>query len=338
MMINRRFLLARRPEGEPVLEDFSLVEAAVPEAPAGSFVLRNHFASLDPAQRGWMDDAPSYVPPIRLGDAVRATTVGQVHSSECSGFAPGDWVLGMNAIEDYSVVTPDGFTTKIDVSQVASPSNYLYALGAVGLTGYFGLLEVGKPRAGETVLVTAAAGAVGSIVGQIAKIKGCRAIGIVGGAAKCERLVTRYGFDVAIDYRGKSHQQLIAELAKAAPNGIDIVFENVGGEILDAALMNLAPRARILLCGLISEYNSATGKVGARNIWQLIVKAARMQGFLVSDYLDRFGEGAAQMAGWMAEGRLHADEHIEHGIENAYTAFTKLFSGRNEGKLILKIT
>jgi NADPH-dependent curcumin reductase CurA len=333
---NRRFLLVRRPVGDPLPDDFALVHAEMPQAPPGSFVVRNHYASLDPAQRGWMDDAPSYVPPMPLQDAVRATTVGQVHSSKCEGFAPGDWVLGMNAIEDYTLVTPNAFTSKIDVSRVA-PTHYLYALGAVGLTAYFGLLEVGKPKAGEKVLVSAAAGAVGSLVGQIAKIHGCRAIGVAGGSAKCARLIERYGYDAAIDYRGKSRQQLVAEIAAAAPNGVNIVFENVGGDVLDASLMNLAPQARILLCGLISEYNSASGKIGARNIWQLIVKRARMQGFLVSDYLDRFPAGQEDMIRWLAEGRLKADEHIEKGIENAYSAFTKLFSGRNEGKLILQM-
>lgn len=334
--MNRRFLLVRRPVGDPAAEDFAFFKGEVPRPVPGTFVVRNHFASLDPAQRGWMDDAPSYVPPIALGDAVRATTVGQVHSSDCEGYAPGDWVLGMNAIEEYSVVKPNGFTTKIDVSKT-SPSHYLYALGAVGLTAYFGLLEVGKPQAGETVLVSAAAGAVGSLVGQIAKIRGCRTIGIAGGKTKCARLIERYGYDAAIDYRGKTQQQLVDEIAAAAPKGLDIVFENVGGDVLDASLMNLAPKARILLCGLISEYNSATGKIGARNVWQLIVKTARMQGFLVSDYLDRFPAGREDMIRWLAEGRLQADEHIEQGIENAYAAFTKLFSGRNDGKLILKI-
>jgi NADPH-dependent curcumin reductase CurA len=337
MTVNRRFLLVRRPKGNPVPEDFSLTEAAVPTAPPGAFVVRNHYASLDPAQRGWMDDAPSYMPPIALGDPVRATTVGRVHSSASPEFSPGDWVLGLNAIEDYSVVAPGGFTSKIDVSQVPSPSSFLSGMGAVGLTGYFGLLEAGRPQAGETVLVTGAAGAVGSVVGQIARIKGCRVLGIAGGTAKCKRLTERYGFDVAIDYRGKSMQQLAALIGAAAPRGVDIIFENVGGDILDAGLMNLAHRARIILCGLISEYNSPEGKVGARNIWQLIVKQATMQGFLVSEYVPRFAEGGAQIAQWIAAGRLRIDEHIEEGIGNAYTAFMKLFSGGNEGKLVLKI-
>jgi NADPH-dependent curcumin reductase CurA len=334
---NRRFLLIRRPRGNPVADDFRLETTPLPTVPAGAFLVRNHFASLDPAQRGWMSDEPSYMPPIRLGDPVRATTVGRVHSSANADFAPGDWVMGLNALEDYSLVSPGGFTSKVDVTRVSSPSQFLSSLGAVGLTAYFGLLEVGVPKAGDTVLVSGAAGAVGSVVGQIAKLKGCRTIGIAGGAAKCKRLGDDYGFNVAIDYRAKSVQQLSAEIAAAAPGGVNIIFENVGGDILDAALMNLAPRARIILCGLISEYNNPAGHVGARNLWQLIVHRATMQGFLIMDYVPRFAEGGAQVARWIAEGKLRIDEHIEEGLENAYPAFMKLFSGANEGKLVLKI-
>ena len=337
MTTNRRFLLVRRPNGAPVAEDFALRGEPLADPPAGSFYVRNHFASLDPAQRGWMDDAPSYMPPIKLGDPVRATTVGRVHSSANPEFKPGDWVLGLNAIEEYSLVAPGGFTSKIDVSGVPSPSLFLSGFGAVGLTAYFGLLEAGRPRAGETVLVSGAAGAVGSMVGQIAKIQGCRTIGIAGGAAKCRRLTERYRYDAAIDYRGKSVQQLSAEIARHAPGGVNIIFENVGGDILDAGLMNLADKARIVLCGLISEYNSASGKVGARNLWQLIVKQASLIGFLIRDYVPRFAEGGAQLAQWMSQGRLTLDEQIEAGIENAYPAFMKLFTGGNDGKLILRI-
>ena len=337
MTRNRRFLLVNRPNGDPRPGDFKLVTADVPEPEKGSFIIRNHFASLDPAQRGWMDDAPSYIPPIPLGDAVRATTVGQVHRSANPDYSPGDWVIGLNAIEEYSVAAPGGFTSKIDISRVPSPSYFLSAMGAVGLTGYFGLLDTAKPRAGETVLVSGAAGAVGSVVGQIAKIKGCRTIGIAGGPAKCKRLLTDYRYDVAIDYRGKTMEALAAEIATAAPDGINIIFENVGGDILDAGLMNLAPAARIILCGLIAEYNSAHGKVGARNLWQLIVKRATMHGFLIADYVPRFAEGGTQIAEWISQGKLRIDEHIVAGIDNAYAAFMMLFSGANEGKLVLRI-
>jgi NADPH-dependent curcumin reductase CurA len=333
---NRRFLLVQRPEGTPAPSDFSLVEQPVPAAPEGGMVVRNHFISLDPAQRGWMDDAPSYMPPITLGDPVRATTVGVVHESRNPDFKTGDWVLGLNAMEDYSIVLPGGFTSAIDVGLVDSPSRYLSAVGAVGLTAYFGLLEVGKPQAGETLLVTGAAGAVGAMVGQIGKIKGARVIGIAGGADKCRRLIEDYGFDFAIDYKGKSEEELSALIAQAAPQGVDIVFENVGGTVMEAVTMNLAQRARVVLCGLISEYN-ATERVGLRNLWQVIVKQATIHGFLIAGYVDRFAEGGAQVAQWIGSGQLRADEDIQHGLENSYDAFMRLFSGANTGKLVLKI-
>ncbi|MCW1382774.1 NADP-dependent oxidoreductase [Novosphingobium sp. KCTC 2891] len=336
MTVNRRFLLVRRPHGTPLPEDFRLVEEAIPEAPEGGFVVRNCYASLDPAQRGWMDDAPSYMPPIALNDPIRASTVGVVHSSKTPDFQVGDWVLGLNGLEDYSVNHAGGFTMKIDVSAVDSPSKFLSAMGAVGLTAYFGLTDVAKPQPGETLLVSGAAGAVGSAVGQIGKIMGARVIGIAGGAAKCQRLLDDYGFDVAIDYKGKSVEQLAAEIRAAAPNGADVVFENVGGDVMDAELLNLAKKARIVLCGLISEYNSPQ-KVGVRNLWQVLAQQATIHGYLIMDYAPRFAEGGAVMAEWMAEGRLRIDEDVQDGLENAYPAFMRLFSGANTGKLVLKI-
>lgn len=334
---NRRFLLVRRPNGEPVREDFSLVAEPAPDLVEGQFLIRNHYASLDPAIRGWMDDAPSYMPPIPLGDPVRATTVGVVEASKAEGFAPGQWVLGLNAIEEYSVGVAGGFTQPIDAGLVPSVTNYLSVLGAVGMTAYFGLIEVCEPKPGNVVLVTGAAGAVGSLVGQIARIKGAgKVIGIAGGGEKCARLIDRYGFDAAIDYRGKDVHAITDAIRAEAPDGIDVIFENVGGDILDAGLMNLRHGARIGLCGLISEYNSPD-KVGARNIWQLIVHRAAMRGLLVADYIDRFAEGGAEMAAWLQQGRLVADEHVDEGIENSFDAFMRLFAGSNQGKMILKI-
>ncbi|HMO73850.1 MAG TPA: NADP-dependent oxidoreductase [Sphingopyxis sp.] len=334
---NRRFLLVRRPNGEPVEEDFSLVTEPVPELADGQFLIRNHYASLDPAIRGWMDDAPSYMPPIPLGDPVRATTVGVVEASKAEGFVPGQWVLGLNGIEDYSVGVAGGFTQPIDADAVPSVTNYLSVLGAVGMTAYFGYIEVCEPRPGDVVLVTGAAGAVGSLVGQIAKIKGAgKVIGIAGGAEKCARLTGRYGFDAAIDYRGKDVRALTDAIRAEAPEGVDIIFENVGGDILDAGLMNLRHGARIGLCGLISEYNTLE-KVGARNIWQLIVHRASIRGLLVADYIARFAEGGAEMAAWLQQGKLVADEHVDAGIENSFDAFMRLFAGSNQGKMILKI-
>ena len=336
MPANRRFLLRRRPDGDPVPDDFALVEEAIPELGEGQFLIRNHYASLDPAQRGWMDDAESYMPPIPLGAPVRASTIGVVEASRAEGFAPGQWVMGLNAIEDYSVGTVGGFTQPIDAAAVPGITNYLSLFGAVGMTAYFGLLEVCEPKPGETVLVTGAAGAVGSIVGQLAKIVGCRAVGIAGGANKCDRLIKRYGFDAAIDYRGKDEAALTRAIAEAAPDGVDVIFENVGGIILDAGLTNLNLRGRVGLCGLISEYNNPK-PVGARNLWQLIVKRASIRGLLVADYVARFGEGAAQMGEWAGQGRIVVDEHIDEGIENAFAAFMRLFAGTNQGKMILKL-
>jgi NADPH-dependent curcumin reductase CurA len=334
---NRRFLLVRRPKGEPVPEDFSLVTEATPELADGEFLIRNHYASLDPAIRGWMDDAPSYMPPIPLGAPVRASTVGIVEASKAEGFAPGQWVMGLNGIEDYSVGTVGGFTQPVDASLVPSVTNYLSVLGAVGMTAYFGYIDVCEPKPGDVVLVTGAAGAVGSLVGQIAKIEGAsKVIGIAGGAEKCERLTKRYGFDAAIDYRGKDLAALTDAIRAEAPDGVDIIFENVGGDILDAGLNNLRHGARIGLCGLISEYNSVE-KIGARNLWQLIVHRASIRGLLVADYIARFAEGGAEMAAWLQQGGLVADEHIDEGIENSFDAFMRLFAGSNQGKMILKI-
>ena len=333
---NRRFLLRRRPDGEPVEQDFELVTEATPDLAEGQFLIRNHYASLDPAMRGWMDDAESYMPPIPLDTPVRASTIGVVEESRAGGFQKGQWVMGLHALEDYSVSQAGGFTQPIDPNMVPEITNYLSLFGAVGMTAYFGLLEVCEPKAGETVLVTGAAGAVGSIVGQIAKIVGCRVVGIAGGPDKCARLVERYGYDAAIDYRGKDQAALEAAIAEAAPDGVDVIFENVGGIILDAGLANIAMKGRVGLCGLISEYNS-TEPVGARNLWALIVKRAKIEGLLVADYVDRFGEGAAKMGEWAAAGKLVVDEHVDEGLENAYDAFMRLFAGSNQGKMILKI-
>ncbi len=338
MTHNRRFLLMRRPNGMPVAEDFALVSEAIPELREGQILVRNHYASLDPAMRGWMDDRPSYFPPIRLGTPMKAGTVGVVAASKADGLAEGQWVYGFNAIEEYSVVDPGGYFKPIDVSIVASPTHYISVLGAVGMTAYFGYLDVCQPKPGDVVLVTGAAGGVGSLVGQIARIKGAsKVIGIAGGPEKCRRLIDHYGFDVAIDYRGKDLDALTAEIRAAAPNGLNIIFENVGGDILDAGLNNLALRARIGICGLISEYNNAGGKTGARYIWQLIVSRATMQGLLVSDYVDRFPAGISDMAAWLNAGKLRFDEHVEHGIENCLPAFLRLFSGDKDGKLLLKL-
>jgi NADPH-dependent curcumin reductase CurA len=333
----KRLLLMRRPQGLPVAADFALVDTAIPVPGPGELVIRNHYASLDPAIRGWMDDAPSYMPPIALGDPVRATTIGRVHASSVPDFAPCDWVMGLNAIEDYSVAKLGGFTSKIDPALVPSVTNYLSVLGAVGLTAYFGLLDAGEPQPGDTVLVSGAAGAVGSLVGQIAKLKGCRAVGIAGGADKCARLTSRYGYDAAIDYKGKDLAALSADIRAACPGRVNVFFDNVGGVVLDAALSHLAEHARVVMCGMISQYNANGPVPGPTNLWQVIAQQAQLRGFLIRDYVPKFAEGAAQMAAWIGAGQLVFDEHIESGIDHAVDAFLMLFSGANQGKLILKL-
>lgn len=335
-MMNRRFLLVRRPDGIPVAEDFSLEAQPVAPLEVGEFLIRNHYASLDPAMRGWLDEAPSYMPPVTLGDPVRASTIGVVTDSRSADFKVGQWVMGLNGIEEYSRGRSGGFTQPIDPAAVPAVTNYLSLFGAVGLTAYFGFVEVCEPKPGDVVLVSGAAGAVGSLVGQIARIKGCRTIGIAGGPEKCARLTGRYGYNASVDYHGKDTAELAAAIREVAPDGVDIIFENVGGTVLDAGLVNLRHGARVGLCGLISEYN-APAPVGARNLWQLIVHSASIRGLLVRDYIPRFGEGAAAMGTWLREGRLVFDEHIDVGIENALPAFMRLFTGTNIGKMILKI-
>ncbi|MEM6682024.1 MAG: NADP-dependent oxidoreductase [Pseudomonadota bacterium] len=336
-MSNKRVLLATRPEGLPKQSDFRWVEEAIPEPGPEQILIRNIYCSLDPAIRGWLDDAESYFPPIAIGEAIRSTTVGQVAASNHPDFKVGDYVVGLNAIEEYSVADAGGFTNVVDPSIVASLTNYLSILGAVGLTAYFGLLEVGQPKAGETVLVSGAAGAVGSVVGQIAKIKGCRAVGIAGGPEKCKRLVEDFGFDAAVDYRGKDLAALIADIKAACPDGVDVYFDNVGGDILDAAIANINDNARLPLCGMISQYNETEPVPGPTYMWNLIAKTARMQGFLIRDFIPQMEAGAIQMATWVAEGKITFKEHIDEGIENAITSFNRLFDGSNDGKLILKI-
>lgn len=336
MTSNRQFTLARRPHGLPVAEDFALVETPAPEPGPGGTLVRNIYVSLDPAIRGWLDDKPSYLPPVALGAPVRASTIGRIAASNNPDFAVGDWVMGLNAIEDYSLGR-GGFMVKIDPDAMPSVTSYMSVMGGTGLTAYCGLQFIGKPQPGETVLVSGAAGAVGSLVGQIAKIQGCRTIGIAGGPEKCRRLIGDHGFDAAIDYRGKTVAALAAEIAAAAPGGVDVVFENVGGDILDASLLCINQRARIVLCGLISEYNSTTGSVGARNLFELIVKSATMAGFIATDFTAHFGEAYTALGQWLAEGRLKSREHIDEGIENAFPAFLRLFEGSNQGKMILKI-
>lgn len=326
--------MVRRPSGLPEDADFHLVEDEIPPLQAGQFLIRNHYASLDPAMRGWMDDLPSYIDPIRLGDPVRASTVGVVADSRNPDFPIGTWASGLGGIEDFTL--HDGRSGRpIDPDALPSVTNYLSIFGGVGATAYLALLDIGKPQAGETVLVSGAAGGVGSLVGQIARMKGCRTVGIAGGEEKCERLLRDYGYDAAIDYRGKSDDRLAAAIRDAAPGGVDVQFENVGGTILDAGLMTLNPKARVVLCGLISQYNSEPAPI--RNLWQLIVKGATINGFILTHHIHRIPEIVPELMAWVNEGKIRIDEHIEVGIENALPAILRLFEGTNKGKMILQL-
>jgi NADPH-dependent curcumin reductase len=329
-LVNHRFTLAARPVGLPSPTDFQHGEAPVREPAAGELLIKNRYISLDPAMRGWMNDARSYVPPIKLGEVFRALAIGEVVTSNGAPLAPGDHVVGLFGVQEYATVAAKEATK---IPPIAPLPVFLSTLGMPGFTAYFGLLDIGRPQAGETVVVSGAAGAVGAVVGQIAKIKGCRAVGIAGGAEKCAYL-RALGFDAAIDYKAGD---LGAALREHCPSGIDVYFDNVGGETLDAALARLAMRARIVICGAISQYN-ATGKMaGPANYLSLLVHRASMTGMVVMDYAARYPEAIAEMAGWMAAGKLTSKEHIVRGLAEFPRALNMLFAGENHGKLILEV-
>ena len=329
---NRQFLLAKRPVGAATRDTFSFQQVPVAKPGAGQIVVRNQYLSLDPAMRGWMNEGKSYIPPVGLGEVMRALGVGQVIASEHPGFAVGDYVNGALGVQDYFVGEPRGFY-KVDPKLAPLPV-YLSALGMTGMTAYFALLEVGAPKAGDTVVISGAAGAVGSIAGQIAKLKGCRVVGIAGGKQKCELLIEELGFDGAIDYKS---EDVIAGLKRECPKGVDVFFDNVGGDILDAVLSRLNFKARVVICGAISQYNNKEAVIGPANYLSLLVNRARMEGFVVMDYADRYAAAGQEMAGWLAKGQLKSKEHIVEGLETFPETLMKLFSGENFGKLILKV-
>ena len=330
--INRQFRLAARPVGLPRRSDFNLVSEAVPEPGEGQFVVRNAYISLDPAMRGWMNEGKSYVPPVGIGEVMRAYAAGEVVASKHAKFPVGNHAAGVFGVQEYAL--SDGKGARVVDTTLAPLPTYLSVLGMTGMTAYFGLLDVGAAQAGDTVVVSAAAGAVGSLVGQIAKLKGCRTVGIAGGADKCRMLRDDYGYDAAIDYK---HDDVAAALKEHCPQGINVYFDNVGGAILDAALARLALHARVVICGAISQYNSTTGVKGPANYLALLVTRSRMQGFVIMDYASRYGEAAKEMGGWLAQGKLKSREDIVEGFDTFPETLLKLFSGENAGKLILKI-
>ncbi|MEV4561748.1 NADP-dependent oxidoreductase [Kitasatospora sp. NPDC049285] len=331
---NRQIRLARRPVGEVRPEDWAHVSepAAAPEA--GWFAGRTRYVSLDPAMRGWLDDRPSYLPPVGLGEVMRAGSVVEITESAHPDFQVGEFVTGTFGVQEY-VLSDGRGVHKVDPA-LAPLSTYLGALGMPGMTAYFGLLDVGALKEGETVVVSGAAGAVGTIVGQIARIKGCRVVGIAGGPDKCAMLTEELGFDAAIDYHT---EDVRAALRTHAPDGIDVYFDNVGGPILEAALGRLAMRARVVICGAISQYNNETAPHGPANYLALLVRRARMEGFVVFDYAPRYREAARDLAGWIADGRLKVKEHLVKGaIDDFPDTFQMLFRGENTGKLVLDLS
>ncbi|MFE3024062.1 NADP-dependent oxidoreductase [Nocardia tengchongensis] len=325
--------LARRPLGLPDAQTWDLTTEELPALEDGQLLVQVHFISLDPAMRGWLNDVRSYLPPVGVGEVMRSLDIATVRESRHPDFAVGDAVSGVFGVTEYAISDGRG-VQQVDLDVAPGPT-WLGALGMPGMTAYFGLLEVGKLKAGETVVVSAAAGAVGSVVGQIAKAKGATVIGIAGGAQKCRMLTEELGFDAAIDYRG---EDVLRRLRELAPKGIDIYFDNVGGDILDAALANLRRGARIVLCGAVAAYNDEQLRPGPSRYMSLLVFRASMTGFVVFDYADRYGEAIDDISTWLADGTLKSREHIvEGGVAGFGETLNLLFSGGNTGKLVLAL-
>jgi NADPH-dependent curcumin reductase len=330
--VNHQVRLASRPSGLPGAADWEFTSEDVPAPGAGQFVVAISHLSIDPAMRGWMNATASYIPPVEIGAVMRAGGAGQVVASEHPGFAVGDYVSGMFGVQEYAASDGRG-VIKLDTSLAPLPT-YLSALGMTGLTAYFALLDVGRPREGDTVVVSGAAGAVGSVAGQIAKIKGCRAIGIAGGPEKCRVVTEEFGFDAAIDYTEPGLRKKLRELA---PRGVDVYFDNVGGEILDDVLTCIARGARIIICGAVSQYNETRVR-GPANYMMLLVARASMTGMLVFDYADRYPEATAELAEWARAGKLVSREQIVPGsVRDFPETLLMLFEGANTGKLILAL-
>lgn len=332
--LNRQWLLHERPHGMIQASNFEFTEQAIPEIGDGEVLVQNLYLSFDPTFRGQMEDRPSYVPPMQIGDVMRGGSGGQVVKSNHPDFKEGDLVSGAGGWQDYFVANSDDLMSLSKVPDGVSIPNALSIFGITGLTAYFGLLDIGMPKEGDTVLVSGAAGATGSVVGQIAKIKGCRVIGIAGGKEKCEWLKREANFDETIDYKSENVYQRIRELC---PDGVNVHFENVGGDILEAALSCLAMNARVVLCGGISSYNSEEAPPGPKSLMNLVITRSRLEGFIVLDYADQFPKAIKDISQWMAEGKLISQEDIQEGLENAPETFMRLFNGKNRGKQMLKL-
>jgi NADPH-dependent curcumin reductase CurA len=313
--------------------DFTWVEEPVPTVGPGQALVRNLYLSMDPTQRGWMS-RDTYIPAMAVGDVVRSFGVGQVVGSRHDGFKQGDLVQGGVGWQDYLLTDGGGPLPIVKLPAGVDIPLTMSVLGLTGITAYFGLLEVGQPKKGETVVVSGAAGATGSVVGQIAKIQGCNVVGIAGGPEKCAWLTGEAGFDAAIDYKAERVDRRLRELC---PNGIDLFFDNVGGEILDAALANLAMRGRVVICGAIAGYNEKVPPPGPRNYLSLLVQRGRMEGFIILDYMDRAGQAISALSQWVREGKIRHQEDIQEGLENAPATLLRLFEGKNRGKQLLRI-
>jgi len=332
MSKNHAWRLAARPVGMAKRSDWIFVEEEVPEPGAGQILVRVQYVSLDPAMRGWMNEGRSYVPPVGIGEVMRAGAIGRVVSSKNSAFAEGDTVLGLFGVQELALSDGKG-VTKVDETLAPAPV-HLGALGMPGMTAYFGLLDVGKAKAGDTVVVSGAAGAVGMVVGQLAKSRGCRVIGIAGGREKCDWITKELGFDAAIDYKSEDVRKT---LRTHAPKGIDVYFDNVGGEILEIALGQIARGARIVICGAISQYNATQKPAGPANYMMLLVARASMTGFVVFDYAERYAEAVTALATLRSQGKLKSREDVVKGIETFPETLLKLFTGENIGKLVLQV-
>ena len=334
---NQQIRLAARPNGLPTRADWRFTTEPVTEPEAGGILVKTLSLSLDPAMRGWMNEGKSYIAPVEIGAVMRAGGIGVVVASANPAFKAGDLVSAGLGVQQYCLI-PAGEIKRSGVFKIdprlGSVTQWLNVLGMPGMTGYFGLLDVGQPKTGETVVVSGAAGAVGQAVGQLAKIKGCRTVGIAGGPAKCEWVVKELGFDACIDYKAGN---LRDALKAACPSGVDIYFDNVGGEILDTVLARINRKARIIICGAISQYNNTTPVQGPKNYLSLLVNRARMEGIVVFDYAERFPQAIAEMAGYLQSGRMKSKEDVVVGLETFPETLLKLFNGENFGKLVLQV-
>lgn len=329
-ILNHQIRLAARPKGMPKASDWKLTSEEIPELKKDEILIKVHYIAVDPVMRLWMNEGSEES--VNIGAVMKAFAAGQIEASNNPKFSPGDYVVGYFGVQKYAIVKEEDLT-KVDI-KIAPLSVFLGALGRTGLTAYFGMLDIGKPKKGDSVVISAAAGAVGTVAGQIAKMNGSTVIGIAGGEKKCKYIVEKLGFDEAIDYK---HKNVANELQTFCPKGIDLYFDNVGGEILDIALSQIAFKGRIIICGAISQYNTMDIIKGPSNYLSLLFNHAKMEGFTVYDYFDRFPEATIELGNWIKQHKLTNVETIVDGLETFPETFLKLFKGENLGKLVIKV-